>query len=734
MELLVHEAGRVLHLRNEQISYLIELEAYGLVSHLYYGKRLNDYHGIARYPRLHRDFEVELAEDLSDARDYSIGTLLQEYSGFNRGDFRQPAIILQHEDGSTVTDFRYQRYEVTKGLAPLDGLPNAHVENEQDALTLKIYLRDDLKELTLCLHYTIFVHSPIVWRFATLVNEGAQTSIIQKMSSMQLDLPPQLAELIQLNGTWGRERMLEREPIHHGIKLFDSKRGTSSHHQTPFMALVAKDTTEQQGEALGVNLVYSGSHEMSVEMDPYHQLRLHAGIQSQGFSWRLAPGEQFTTPAVALCYSDAGLNGMSQAYHAFLQEHIIPSRWRSAERPVLLNNWEGTYFDFNEAKLTALIDEAAKLGIELFVLDDGWFGKRDSDTTSLGDWFVHQAKLPNGLEKIAAHCRQKGMQFGLWFEPEMVSEQSELFKAHPDWAIQAPGRSKTFGRHQYVLDMSRLEVVDNIFEQICQILDRVPLDYIKWDMNRHLTEIYSLALPANQQGEVAHRFVLGVYDLMQRVTSRYPQILFESCSGGGGRFDWGILAYMPQTWTSDNTDAVARLKIQYGTSLYASPNTMGAHVSAVPNHQTKRMTSLAMRAAVAYMGDLGYELDVTQLDDAEKAEIAQQISLYKQHRRIFQQGIYTRLMSPFEHNLTAWMVHTADKQHAIVSVYQVLTEASLPLQVIKVPNLDPQQLYSVSAGQQTFEATGAELAQIGFYLFPQLEGDYASRLYFIQAI
>ena len=734
MEVIFDSSQQVFHLRNKKLSYLIQLERFGYVTHLYFGQRLEHYSGIAAYPRIHRDFEVESVEFGADVRDFSVGNLLYEYSQYNRGDFRHPALVLRHADGSTVSDFRYDRHEIVAGSPILEGLPHAKVDGGQEAVTLKLYLKDALKSLELVLSYTIFEDQAVVVRSVALHNKGSETSRVEKISSFQLDLSPRQAELIHLNGTWARERFVEREAIHHGIKVLDSKRGTSSHHQSPYMAIVAPETTEHLGQALGAQLIYSGSFEMSVQMDSYDQIRLQAGIQSLGLDWELAPGESFQTPQVVLAYSNRGLNGLSQAYHDFVSQHLIPSRFRGMERPILINNWEATYFDFDQPRLHALIDQAADLGIELFVLDDGWFGQRNHDNSSLGDWFEQESKLPQGLVGLSDYVHGKGMKFGLWFEPEMISENSNLFREHPEWAIQTPGRSLTPGRQQLVLNMANPDVRDNLFQQISKILNQVPIDYIKWDMNRHLTEVYALHLPGQAQGQVAHRYTLGVYELMERLTNAYPYILFESCSGGGGRFDLGILAYMPQTWTSDNTDAVERLKIQYGTSMMVPQHTMGAHVSAVPNHQTHRVTPLATRAQVAYFGDFGYELDLTKLPKEELESIRQQVNFYKRHRALFQFGRFSRLLSPFQDKLTAWMVVSPEQDQAMVLLAQTLTQAAMPLQVLKLQDLCPERRYQVKSEEQEFVATGAELMQVGFYVFPQLEGDYASRLYHVKAL
>lgn len=730
-----NEATRTFHLSNIHISYIMQVEQHNILTHTYFGRKVSGYHQIAQYPEISREFEVNFAENREGDRAYSIGTQLLEFPVYGTGDFRQTACLIRHEDGTTVSDFRYVGHEIIEGTQELSQLPSVYVEDVTEAKTLIIELRDELVQLTLKLRYTIFENHPVIVRSASIENSGTQTSFIEKIASMSLDFPERQFDLIQLNGAWGRERMLERERVRTGIKLLDSKRGTSSHHQTPFIALCDSDTTEFFGEIFGAQLIYSGSHEMSVERDPFGQVRMLLGIQSTGFRWQLQPGEQFEAPEVMIAFSDKGLNGLSQANHTFIKQHIIPRRYANLERPVLINNWEGTYFDFTEQKLHAIIDEASQLGLELFVLDDGWFGTRNDDNSSLGDWHINYDKLPKGLNGLANYTHSKQMKFGLWVEPEMISQNSHLFRQHSDWAIQAPHRPLSLGRGQCVIDMSRQEVRDNIFGQLCAILDTVEIDYIKWDMNRHLSEAHSLALSAEQQGELPHRFVLGVYDLMKRITTRYPNILFESCSGGGGRFDLGILRYMPQTWTSDNTDAIARLFIQYGSSLAFPINSMAAHVSATPNHQTHRHTSLAMRAAVAFAGVFGYEMDLTELSQADKEIISRQVEYYKQHRQLIQSGIFTRLISPFgDSNECAWQFSNRDKTEHLVMYYQVLSHASYPAKKFRLRNLCANTVYRVTSEEQSFIARGDELMHIGFYIYPQFKGDFQARVYHVEAM
>lgn len=722
----VNETERVFHLSNAVYSYVLRVEEGNVLTNEYFGQAISAYRGGRKYPRVDRSFSPNFPE--ATDRLYSLDTILQEYPGYGTGDYRTPAQVIRHEDGSTVTDFRYKSYEIVTGKPRLDGMPSTYVEQDEEAETLIITLEDPKERLTARLAYTVYRDRPVLARSARIENEGAETHYLQKAASLSLDLPLQELEVITLNGMWGRERMMEREPVKRGVKVFDSKRGSSSHQMNPFLALVSPETTEYAGEAVGFSLVYSGSHQMLLERDPYGQTRVQLGINEFGFEWRLDPGTCFQTPEVNIVYSANGTMEMSQAFHALYRERLARGTFRDADRPILINNWEATYFDFDEAKIKSIVDESAALGIELFVLDDGWFGRRDDDYTSLGDWFEYEQKIPNGLKGLADYIHTKGMKFGLWFEPEMISRESELFKQHPDWAIQIPGRGLSKGRDQYVLDFSRKEVRDNIVQQMTEVLDRVPIDYLKWDFNRNVTEVFSTSLPSDRQGEVLHRYVLGLYEVLETITSRYPNILFESCSGGGGRFDPGMLYYMPQTWTSDNTDAIARLKIQHGTSMVYPISSMGAHVSAVPNHQTHRETSLEMRGNVAMAGVFGYELDVTEMSEDEKAIVKQQVAFYQEHRRTFQYGTFYRLESAFDSNHPSWMF--VSEEEVIVCDYSVLSETAPLIRLLKLRGLDTTAVYEVE-GQHY---GGDELMHVGLYIEPIVKGDFVSKLYVLKKV
>ena len=718
---------QVFHLCNNQISYLIEVEEHGYLAHLYFGKKINHYSGHYQYVRDMRSFGPY--PEAADHDTFSLDTVMLEYPGYGFGDFREPAYNFKLKNGSRITDFRYDSFEIVQGKCAIEGLPHLYTNQATEAETLIITLKDDVAQLRLKLNYTIYQDYATVIRSTTLINDSAETVEINQLASQSLDFPNRSFELIHLNGAWGRERQLTREKIEIGTKVLDSKRGSSSHHQNPFVTLVEPTTTEFQGEAYGFCLVYSGNHQTVIEKDNYSQTRVVMGMNPFNFAWQLPAGESFHSPEVVNVYSNQGLNQMSKTYHDLFNHHLIRGEHQLKERPVLINNWEATYFDFDDAKIHGIVDEAQALGIEMFVLDDGWFGERKDDHRSLGDWYEFEGKLEQGLEGIAQYVHDKGMKFGLWFEPEMISKDSDLHRAHPDWVLSVPGRPRSLSRQQHVLDFSRADVRDHIYQQMTAILDRVPIDYIKWDMNRNMTEVYSLLLDPEMQGEVSHRYILGLYEFMEKLTQAYPHILFESCSGGGGRYDAGMLYYMPQTWTSDNTDPIARLKIQYSTSLVYPISTMGAHVSAIPNHQTGRETSLDIRGNVAMSGVLGYELDLTTLSEEEKVLIVKQVDFYKEHRQLLQFGDFVRLKSPYEENEVAWMFVSKDKKEAIVFYFRVLVEASAPYVTLKLAHLDETLEYQIA----NHVISGDALMNIGMYIDPKLHGDYATQAFVLKA-
>ena len=723
--ILFDENSRVFHLRNTFLSYLIKIEESNVLAHIYFGKPVKQYKDNKNYPRRDRGFSGNIP--LNPDRSLSKDTLPQEYSSHGSMDFRTPASIIQRKNGSDLLDLRYDSHYITDGKPDIEGLPQTYVLDKSEAQTLVISLKDRETAIYFDLFYTIFSDRAVITRSVKIRNETRETIKLEKAASFQLDFAHtrRFDEVIALPGAHVNERQISRQSLLSGTKVFESRRGTSSHHMNNFIALVHHHTTENTGEAIGLQFVYSGNHSFELEKDQINQLRVVGGINSHRFSWELNANQSFQTPEMILSYSSQGLNKMSQIHHELLRERIARGRHQFAERPILVNNWEATYFDFNSEKIKAIIDEAKELGIEMFVLDDGWFGKRDADNSSLGDWFEYEGKLTNGLREIADYAHSKGVKFGLWFEPEMISVDSELYRTHSDFLMQEPGRMPSASRSQHVLDFTRLDVRQTIEKQMRKILDTIPLDYIKWDMNRSLSDVYSITLYPQRQGEVAHRYMLGLYELLEHLTADYPEILWEGCSGGGGRFDAGFIYYMPQSWTSDNTDAVERMKIQYGTSLAYPISSITAHVSAVPNHQTGRSTSLKTRGETAMSAVFGYELDLTKLSPEEKKQVKDQIISYQTIRPVIQYGHYYRLASPFEENIAAWMFVSPKQDEAIVFLGRILASAQPAFHEVYLMGLDDEALYQEQTSKRIF--SGAELMAVGLY-FPDFQGDFQTEL------
>lgn len=722
-------AKQVFHLHNKELSYILSIEQGQTLCHLYFGKRVRNYHGELKYPRVDRGFSGNLPGSLD--RTFSRDTLPKEYSGAGEMDYHTPATIVRQENGSNALMLKYKNYKIEDGKPRLEGLPAAYVGNEKEAQTLTITLEDELTGLEYDLLYTVYRDVSIITRSVKVRNAGKQPVFLEKVASLQLDFVDKDFDSICLPGAHANERHLERSSVGYGIQKFGSIRGTSSHQMNPFLALADKKTDEFSGDVYGFVFAYSGNHSFEVEKDQLDQTHLVIGINDYNFSWKLDAGSEFQTPEVLMTYSDKGLNKMSQAFHEIIRERIVRSKFKHADRPILVNNWEATYFDFNEEKLKTIVDEAKNLGIEMFVLDDGWFGHRDDDNSSLGDWTIYKKKFPLGLGHFADYVHEQGLKFGLWFEPEMISYDSELYKKHPEYLMQVPGRKPSPSRNQYVLDLTRKEVIDDLFEQISTILKEGSVDYVKWDMNRHLSDVYSTSLPKDRQGEVYHRYVLGLYELMERITSAFPDVLFEGCSGGGGRFDAGFAYYMPQIWTSDNTDAVSRLTIQYGTSLVYPISMTTAHVSAIPNHQTGRKTPFETRGNAAMSAVFGYELDLTKMSQEDKDQVKEQVACYKEIRKLIQYGNFYRLKSPIETNQSAWMFVSDDKRDVCVMTFQVLAFAQPCLTKTKLFGLDPELEYENLETHEIFG--GDELMELGFY-DPIVHQDYTSKMYRFKGI
>lgn len=719
MPIQYHEQEQIFHLKSSKMSYMLQIVK-GYVAHLYWGKAIRHENFSKPIRYIDRPFSPNIN---SGDNSFSLDNLPQEYPSYGHSDFRLPAYQVAQENGSTIMNLQYHSYVIYKGKPQLDGLPSTYVEQEDEAETLEITLIDSLTSLKVVLTYTVYTEMNALTRSVKFMNEGTSSLKLLKAASMSVDFSDDNFELLQLSGTWANERNVVQRPLTVGSQGIESRRGASSHQQNPFIALLRKGSNEDVGDVYGFSLVYSGSFAAQVEVDQYHTSRVSMGINSFDFSWLLEQGESFQTPEVVMVYSGQGLGEMSRTYHRLYRTRLCRGKYRDQSRPILINNWEATYFDFTADKIESIAKKGKELGLELFVLDDGWFGHRNNDKTSLGDWVVDTNKLPNGLEDLVNRVTALDMAFGLWFEPEMISEESDLYTAHPDWCLQVPHRNRSTGRNQLVLDFSRQEVCEYIISSVSNILSSAPISYVKWDMNRHMTEVGSLALPPERQRETAHRYMLGLYSVLETITSTFPDVLFESCSGGGGRFDPGMLYYMPQTWTSDNTDAVCRLKIQYGTSIVYPISAMGAHVSAVPNHQVHRMTSLKMRGDVALSGNFGYELDLTKFTVEEQEEVKKQVKFYKEQRHLIQFGDYYRLLSPFEGNMAAWMFVSDNQEEALVMYFQVLDTPNASWNTLKLKGLNPEYDYEVDGLDTVYGGDSLMYAGINV---PWLSGDFQS--------
>lgn len=732
MTIFFNKQSKEFHLQAGNTSYIFNILNNNQLGHLYYGKKVRHRESFSHLYT--KEAKANLACVFEGDLSFSLDTSKQEFPAYGTTDFREPAYQILQENGSRITNFVYKRHSIYQGKPELEGLPATYVEKENETSTVEISLYDELIDAEIIMYYTVFERLNVITRSVKFLNHGKENLNLTRALSASVDFFDSDFEMVQLSGSWARERHVKTRKLEPGLQSISSKRGTSSSQQNPFIALKCPDTNEHQGEVYGFSLVYSGNFLAQVEVDYYDVSRITMGINPFDFNWLLESGESFQTPEVVMVYSDKGMNGMSQTYHSLYRKRLTRGKWRDQVRPVLINNWEGTYFNFNEGNILEMACASKQLGVELFVLDDGWFGRRDDDTTSLGDWFVDKRKLPNGITGLAQKINDLGLAFGLWFEPEMVSKVSQLYENHPDWIIHVPGRRPSHGRNQYVLDFSRKEVVDYIYGLMAKVLREAPISYVKWDMNRYMTEIGSVELPAGRQQEVVHRYILGVYDLYERLTSEFPDILFESCASGGCRFDPGMLYYAPQAWASDNTDAIERLKIQYGTSIVYPLSSIGAHVSAVPNHQVGRVTSIETRANVAYFGVFGFELDVTKMSDEEKAKVKEQITFYKENRKLLQMGTFYRLHSPFEKegNVTSWMVVSDDKQEAMVGRYQVLGKPNAGYERLLLKGLNAEQQYEIEGFSGSFY--GDELMNAGIQLDQTVSGslqwgDFSSQIF-----
>lgn len=707
------EDKRIFHLYNDKVSFVLALfpdkEGHEELLMTYYGKRLD-----------HPECTLRTMQWWEGASFDSPRQMLPYACPTDgRGDFRPPMLRVLQPDGAMTAELFYQGYELVQGKPELPGLPSVYTEKNDEAETLTVLLCDQKTKLVVRLAYTLFASLPVVTASCSLVNQGEADLVLDQAASVTLSLPGSF-DMVHLHGAWAKERQVERVPAGCMTRSIGSVRGASGHEHNPFAALAYPETTEHMGECWGVNLVYSGDFEIAVDENAYHTTRLVAGIHSRHFTWHLHQGESFQTPEAVMVYSDQGFNGMSQTYHTLYRTRLCRGAWRDRERPILLNNWEATYFDFNSEKILSIAKAAKAIGVEMFVLDDGWFGKRNDDHCSLGDWVVNEEKVTGGMKQLSAAIHDLGLSFGLWVEPEMISPDSDLYRAHPDWCLHEPGRMRTEARTQLILDLARKDVQDYIISAISDVISSGDINYIKWDMNRNFAEFGSESLHDGREGETSHRYMLGLYRILQEITTRFPDVLFESCSGGGGRFDAGMLAYMPQTWTSDDTDAAERLRIQYGTSFCYPASAMGAHVSAVPNHQAGRTTPMKMRCEVALGGNFGFELDLTKQSEEDLEEMRRQICRVKEIRNTTAKGTFTRLLSPYEGNVVAWQF--ADEKRVVFCAYRILVRPNDRLLPIRLKGL-PEGANYVDEEGNAYSANDLMAFGIQPKLYPR---DYAS--------
>ncbi len=732
MNIIWKKTSRQFHLYNDRISYIIAVAPSGELSNIYFGKRIHDREDFSYV--IFRMGMPNIAVD-ADTETYSMELNRQEYPSFGTTDFGTSAFEVETSNGSCVSSFVYKSHSIFSGKRAIPGLPATYA-SDSEAKTLEVELVDEQAQMTLLLSYTIFEKYPVIARHARFINAGNADVKLTKALSCCIDLPDQDYEMVQFTGAWARERVPEIRKITRGTVSIESKRGISSADFNPFMIIKRPGTDDFAGDAYGFSFVYSGNFLGMAQGNTYGRLRILMGINPERFTWLLRAGDTFETPEVVIAHTDRGLNDLSQTYHRLYNNNLVRGRWKNQTRPILNNNWEATFMDFTEESILKIAAKAKEAGVELFVLDDGWFGERNDDFAGLGDWVENPRKLPQGMAGLSRKIEAMGLKFGFWIEPEMVNPNSNLYRRHPEWVLAVPGRKSSLGRHQLVLDFSREEVVDYIFGMLYKVINGASISYIKWDMNRPLTEVFSTGCSANEQGMVYHKYILGVYRLYSKLIEAFPDILFESCSSGGNRFDAGMLYYAPQAWCSDNTDAIDRLRIQYGSSYGYPIVSIGSHVSAVPNQQTGRRVSIATRANVAYFGTFGYELDLNEISPGEFEEVKAQIEFMKQHRQLLQYGDFYRLRSPFETDQTAWMVVSEDKKKAIVGFYCMKSNVNTLPGSIRLAGLDGDTLYRMEG----VEYYGDELMNMGITLSQfykkgfTISEDYSSFVTVIDAI
>ena len=724
MGIIYCEKDRTFTLQTKNTTYQMQVDRYGFLLHLYYGKKTDgcmDYL-LTYYDRGFSGNPYDAGED----RTYSMDTLPQEFPCYGNGDFRSTAFAVENADGSMSCDLRYKSHTIRDGKYNLEGLPAVYA-SDKEAQTLEILMEDPVTGVKVVLLYGVLPAQDIITRSVSVKNESSGKIYLNKIESASLDFLYGDYELLTFYGRHAMERNVQRVPVVHGTQKIGSVRGTSSHQYNPMMILAEKETTEDKGNCYAMSFVYSGCFQGEVLKDQLNQTRMMLGLQEEAFRYPLETGEMFQAPEVILSYSSEGMNRLSQNLHHCIRQHICRGKYKEEIRPILINSWEAAYFDFTGDTIYELAKAAKEVNIDMLVMDDGWFGKRDDDNSGLGDWFVNEKKLGGTLGNLIKRINDLGVKFGIWIEPEMVSEDSDLYRKHPDWALTVPGRNPVRSRNQLVLDFSRKEVVDEIYDQICKVLDQGNIEYVKWDMNRSLMDVYSAT--TKDQGRVLHDYVLGLYDFLERLVQRYPNLLIEGCSGGGGRFDAGMMYYTPQIWCSDNTDAIDRLRIQYGTSFGYPVSVVGSHVSAVPNHQTGRKTPLHTRGVVAMSGTFGYELNLMKLSEEEKQEIREQIAEYKSYAPIIQNGLYYRLSDPTTEEICAWeFVHTDEKEQSkvLLNVVMQVIHGNMTVNYVKLQGLEEMAVYREEKSGKRY--TGAALMYGGMPL-PIEPGEYQAYQY-----
>lgn len=716
MAIVFHKESRCFHLYNNEVSYIIRIMENEQLEQLYYGKRIHDRED---FTYLHEEcMRSQMSVCVPEPGILSMQYTKQEFPTYGTGDYRSPALSIIQENGSRIVNFTYASHKICNGKKDILPLPATYVENEDEAQTLEITLHDAVMDTDLILSYTIYEDYPVITRNAKISHKGSEKIVLDKIMSASVEYNDMDYEMVHLSGGWARERYVKTRRLEMGIQSIQSLNGTcSGAEQNPFLALKRPHTTENQGEVYGFSLVYSGNHLGQVEVSTFDMTRVMMGINPEGFSWELTQGESFQTPEVVMVYSDQGLNKMSQAYHRIYRKRLMHGTWRDQVRPILLNNWEATYFDFNEEKILNIAKKAKEAGVELFVLDDGWFGARDDDYRGLGDWYVNLKKLPSGISGLSRKVEELGLKFGLWVELEMVNKDSDLYRAHPDWAFAIPGRVPNHSRNQLVLDMTREDVREYLLERLTTIVHDAKIDYVKWDMNRSVCDVYSHVAAQNRNGELYHRYVLGVYDLLERFLAACPDLLLEGCSGGGGRYDAGMMYYSPQIWCSDNTDAINRLSIQYGSSFFYPISTVGSHVSVCPNHQTGRVTPFRTRGDVALAGSFGYEMDLNKISEEEKEMVKEQVAAMHEYYELTHEGLYYRLTGLKKQDCMAWEFVAKDQSRALLTIVKTDAEGNMLPVHTKVCGLAEDKLYRCSLDQEvrlgrTWNRAGLTLHQV----------------------